>query len=62
MKDFKARFWSTDKEGYTSAVTDTYYAHGNDEANKPLCINTKEGQFVLDTNSIIKLLKKYGRI
>lgn len=63
IMEFKARFWNNDTKSYKKKITDTYYCSGESEnPNAPLCLNTEEGQFILDTNSIIKLLKKHGRI
>lgn len=61
--EFGAKFWKGD-EGYKkSVVTGTYYCSGESEVkHQALCINVEGGQYVLDTRSIIKLLKKHGRI
>lgn len=60
--EFKVRYWLGDT-GYRKAVIGTYYCSSEEDIkDQALCINTKEGQFVIDTRSVIKLLKKHGRI
>ena len=64
MSDFKARLWSWKTERYTKKNPVAYYCSGETEVkHQDMCVNLPDGsQLVIDTRSVIKLLKKHGRV
>lgn len=64
MSDFKARLWKNEAVRYTKGSLVAYYCSGEDKIDEQaMCINLPDGgQIVIDTKSVIKLLKKQGRI
>lgn len=64
---FKASLWSNESDNtgkYQVANLRTYYCTGEERiSQRQLCINLPDGgQVVVNTNSLIKLLKNLGRI
>ena len=67
--EFKARLWKNKPGDYVGSFVrkplGAYYCSGEFEIkNQDLCVNLPDddGQIVINTESVIKLLKKHGRI